>query len=78
MGRCSGERAGKRSSKHSQWYSGMHGILHRNGAPGRNAEDVSGKRGSEKRLFSRGNQQTKAGPARMLAPDCRLLLGDGG
>jgi hypothetical protein len=46
----------------------MHGILHRNGAPGRNAEDVSGKRASEKRLFSRGNQQTKAGPARMLAP----------
>src|SRR6516162_7750034 len=36
--------------------------------PRGNADDVSGKWGREKRLFGRGSQQTKAGPARMLAP----------
>jgi len=40
-----------------------------NGAPGRNAEDVSGKRiGTERSFFGLAIKQTKAGPAWMLAP----------
>jgi len=35
-----------------------------NGAPGRNAEDVSGKRiGTERSFFGLAIKQTKAGPA---------------
>jgi len=50
-----------------------------------NAEDVSGKRiGTERPFFGLAIKQTKAGPARMLAPFvtqmngvCLLLSGDG-